>query len=43
MRCRMDTPEAPLRRAYPSAVRDDEWAFVLPYLTLMDPGAPRRR
>ncbi len=23
------------RRAYPSDVSDDEWAFVAPYLTLM--------
>ena len=23
------------RQAYPSDVRDDEWAYLLPYLTLM--------
>ena len=23
------------RKAYPSDVSDDEWAFVVPYLTLM--------
>lgn len=39
----MDTTATPLRRAYPSDVHDDEWAFVLPYLTLMDPDAPQRR
>jgi transposase len=27
---------------YPSDVSDDEWAFVLPYLTLMREGAPQR-
>jgi transposase len=31
------------RRAYPSDVSDDEWAFVAPYLTLMDETAPQRR
>jgi transposase len=30
------------RRAYPSDVSDDEWAFVAPYLTLMTEGAPQR-
>ena len=30
------------RRAYPSDVSDDEWAFVAPYLTLMTPEAPQR-
>lgn len=35
----MDT--AP-RRAYPSDVTDDEWAFVAPYLTLMREDAPQR-
>ncbi len=30
------------RRAYPSDVSDDEWAFVAPYLTLMSEGAPQR-
>jgi transposase len=27
---------------YPSDVSDDEWAFVLPYLTLMREDAPQR-
>src|SRR5918999_5582019 len=31
------------RKAYPSDVTDDEWAFVAPYLTLMTPDAPQRR
>jgi len=30
------------RKPYPSDVSDDEWAFVAPYLTLMDPNAPQR-
>jgi transposase len=30
------------RKAYPSDVRDDEWAFVVPYLTLMREDAPQR-
>lgn len=30
------------RKHYPSDVSDDEWAFVAPYLTLMDPNAPQR-
>jgi transposase len=30
------------RKRYPSDVSDDEWAFVAPYLTLMDPDAPQR-
>ena len=30
------------RRAYPSDVSDDEWAFVAPYLTLMREDAPQR-
>lgn len=32
-----------IRRAYPSDVDDEEWAFVAPYLTLMDEDAPQRR
>jgi len=32
----------PDRKPYPSDVSDDEWAFVAPYLTLMDPDAPQR-
>ena len=30
------------RKPYPTDVGDDEWAFVAPYLTLMDPEAPQR-
>jgi transposase len=30
------------RKAYPSDVSDDEWAFVAPYLTLMTEQAPQR-
>lgn len=30
------------RKPYPSDVSDDEWDFVLPYLTLMKPDAPQR-
>jgi len=30
------------RKAYPSDVSDDEWAFVAPYLTLMQEDAPQR-
>lgn len=30
------------RKAYPSDVNDDEWAFVTPYLTLMRADAPQR-
>jgi transposase len=30
------------RKAYPSDVRDDEWALVAPYLTLLTPDAPQR-
>ncbi len=33
--------EAP-RRAYPSDVSDEEWAFAAPYLTLMKEDAPQR-
>ena len=31
------------RKAYPSDVSDEEWAFVAPYLTLMTPDAPQRQ
>jgi transposase len=31
------------RKAYPSDVSDEEWAFVVPYLTLMEETAPQRR
>lgn len=31
------------RRAYPSDVRDEEWALVLPYLTLAPLEAPQRK
>lgn len=30
------------RKAYPSDVNDDEWAFVAPYLTRMTEDAPQR-
>jgi len=30
------------RKAYPSDVSDEEWAFVTPYLTLMSEDAPQR-
>ena len=30
------------RKAYPSDVSDDEWAFLAPYLTLMTEAAPQR-
>jgi transposase len=30
------------RRPYPTDVSDEEWALVVPYLTLMDPDAPQR-
>src|SRR5919107_359605 len=33
----------PPRKPYPSDVTDEEWAFVAPYLTLMDETAPQRR
>ncbi len=36
------TAEAPARKAYPSDVSDDEWAFVAPYLTLCRPDARQR-
>ena len=31
------------RKSYPTDVTDEEWAFVAPYLTLMDEAAPQRR
>jgi transposase len=34
---------APTRKPYPSDVSDEGWAFVAPYLTLMDEAAPQRR
>jgi len=30
------------RKPYPSDVSDEEWALVVPYLTLRDEGAPQR-
>ena len=30
------------RKAYPSDVSDADWAFLLPYLTLMREDAPQR-
>ena len=38
----MDIP-AVSRKPYVSDVSDEEWAFVAPYLTLMDEQAPQRR
>src|SRR5918998_1746763 len=35
--------QVPPRKPYPSDVADEEWAFVAPYLTLMDEAAPQRR
>jgi transposase len=35
--------ETQARKPYPTDVSDEEWAFVAPYLTLMDPAAPQRR
>ena len=32
--------EASRRKPYPSDVSDEEWAFVAPYLTLIDRGGP---
>src|SRR5215212_10233251 len=37
----METTDA--RKPYPSDVSGEEWAFVAPYLTLMDAAAPQRR
>jgi len=31
------------RRAYPTDVTYEEWAFIARYLTLLDPEAPQRR
>ena len=36
------TAEAPARKAYPSDVSDEEWAFVAPYLTLLREDAAQR-
>ncbi len=36
-------PTSLARKPYPSDVSDEEWAFVAPYLTLMDEAAPQRR
>ena len=35
--------ELRLRKAYPTDVSDDEWAFVAPYLALVREAAPQRR
>ena len=32
-----------IRKPYPSDVRDEEWALVVPYLTLMTESAPQRQ
>jgi transposase len=34
--------ETATRKPYPSDVTDEEWAFIGPYVTLMDEGAPQR-
>jgi transposase len=34
--------ETPPRKPYPTDVTDEEWAFLVPYLTLMSPDAPQR-
>src|SRR5204863_3060524 len=34
---------ANVRKAYPSDVSDEEWAFCVPYLTLMKEDAPQRK
>ena len=34
--------DRPARKAYPSDVSDEEWAFVAPYLTLLTEAAPQR-
>ena len=31
------------RKPYPSDVSDEGWSLVVPYLTLMDEGAPQRQ
>jgi transposase len=35
--------DSPSRKPYPTDVTDEEWAFVAPYLTLMDEDVPQRR
>ena len=40
--CRPEYAKGMERKAYPSDVSDDEWAFVAPYLTLMREDAPQR-
>ena len=37
---RENKPRPP--RPYPSAISDEEWAFVAPYLTLIREDAPQR-
>jgi transposase len=40
----MSTPPVPpARRAYPTDVSDDEWAFVAPYLALLPEEAGQRK
>ena len=38
----MESQQRQTRKAYPSDVSDEEWAFVAPYLTLMTTDAPQR-
>ena len=36
-------PRPAPRKPYPTDASDEEWAFVAPYLALIDPAAPQRR
>lgn len=38
----MDT-DTSFHTNYPTDVSDEEWAIVLPHLTLMEPDAPQRK
>lgn len=42
MQLQLSSSDRPVRKAYPSDVSDEEWAFVAPYLTLMREDAPQR-
>jgi transposase len=39
----LQTSGKPTRKVYPSDVCDDEWAFVAPYLTLINESSPQRQ
>jgi len=44
MGCRtLFTMDTPPRTPYPTDVTDEEWAFLVPSLTLMDEDAPQRK